>query len=101
MYLGGCDLLALGSAAILIPGLMSREHFAPFRCNRMIGIWLGMRWEDKVYVDKVQPFVLRSAPIIYNAVANALLWLLAMQERVNAVHSHFWGTRYTSVCRWD
>ena len=35
--------------------------------------WLfGMLWEDQLYVDTVLPFGLRSAPIIFNAVADAL-----------------------------
>lgn len=29
---------------------------------------LGMQWQDKVYVDKVLPFGLRSAPLIFSAV---------------------------------
>ena len=35
---------------------------------------LGMCWEGRPYVDKVLPFWLRSAPKIYNSVANALMW---------------------------
>lgn len=46
---------------------------------------LGMRWRDKLYVDKVLPFGLRSAPKIYNAVADALLWTLR-REGVDAIH---------------
>lgn len=34
---------------------------------------LGMRWRDKLYVNKVVPFGLRSAPKISNAVADPLL----------------------------
>ena len=37
---------------------------------------LGMQWEGQVYIDKVLPFGLRSAPKLYNAVADALLWIL-------------------------
>ena len=33
---------------------------------------LGMVWEDKLFVDTALPFGLRSAPIIFNAVAEAL-----------------------------
>ena len=35
---------------------------------------LGMRWEGKVFVDKTLPFGLRSAPIIFSALADALAW---------------------------
>lgn len=37
---------------------------------------LGMLWEGKVYVDTALPFGLRSAPLIFSAVANALLWIM-------------------------
>ncbi len=37
---------------------------------------LGMRWEDKVYVDRTLPFGLRLAPLIFSALANALQWMM-------------------------
>ena len=37
---------------------------------------LGMRWEDKVYMDMTLPFGLRSAPLIFTAVADALQWIM-------------------------
>lgn len=37
---------------------------------------LGMAWQGRVYVDAVLPFGLRSAPIVFNAIADALLWVL-------------------------
>ena len=33
-------------------------------------------WEDKVYVDTALPFGLRSAPLIFTAVADALEWVM-------------------------
>ena len=36
---------------------------------------LGMEWEGQVYVDTALPFGLRSAPKIFNAVADALQWI--------------------------
>jgi len=47
---------------------------------------LGMRWEGKVYVDKVLPFGLRSAPIIFTAVANALQFIMEQQGTTWVVH---------------
>ncbi len=47
---------------------------------------LGMKWEGKVYVDKVLPFGLRSAPKLYNAVADALLWIIVHHDNVNGLH---------------
>jgi len=37
---------------------------------------LGMLWDSFLYVDKVLPFGLRSAPKIFSAVADALQWIL-------------------------
>ena len=40
---------------------------------------LGVEWEDQVYVDPMLPFGLRSAPKVFNAVADALAWHLHQQ----------------------
>ncbi len=37
---------------------------------------LGMKWRDKFYVDLVLPFRLRSAPFIFDSVAEAVEWIL-------------------------
>lgn len=37
---------------------------------------LGMVWEDRLFVDTALPFGLRSAPIIFNAVAEALAYIM-------------------------
>lgn len=46
---------------------------------------LGMKWRDGLYVDKVLPFGLRSAPKIYTAVADGLQWILR-EAGVEAIH---------------
>ena len=46
---------------------------------------LGVRWEDEIYVDTALPFGLRSAPKIFNALADALEWIL----RANGI-DHVW-----------
>ena len=43
---------------------------------------LGMRWQGAVYVDKALPFGLRSASIIFSAVADALQWIM-MQRGIS------------------
>ncbi len=45
-----------------------------------------MRWDGQVYVDKVLPFGLRSAPKLYNAVADAMLWILERSDYVEVIH---------------
>ena len=37
---------------------------------------LGMRWDGRVYMDIALPFGLRSAPLIFTAVADALQWIM-------------------------
>ena len=37
---------------------------------------MGMEWNGKIYVDLALPFGLRSAPKIFNSVADALKWIL-------------------------
>jgi len=53
-------------------------------CDRRL---LGMRWRDGVFVDKTLPFGLRSAPLIFTAVADALQW--AMEERGVTFTEHY------------
>ena len=40
---------------------------------------LGMRWKGKTFVDMALPFGLRSAPLIFSAVADALAWIMQQQ----------------------
>ena len=42
--------------------------------------YLGMKWNDNIYVDGMLPFGLRSAPKIFNAVADALEWCVAKKN---------------------
>ena len=46
---------------------------------------LGMRWRGVLHIDTVLPFGLRSAPKIYNAIADALLWIVS-EAGVDAIH---------------
>ena len=46
---------------------------------------LGMKWRDRIYVDAALPFGLRSALKIFNAVADALHWIL-QKESVDSLH---------------
>ena len=46
--------------------------------------WLGMEINGQVYIDGMLPFGLRSAPKLFNALADALEWCVA-QEGVDSV----------------
>ena len=48
--------------------------------------WLGMQWQGRVYVDGMLPFGLRSAPKLFNAVADALEWCVAQQGAQRIYH---------------
>ena len=45
---------------------------------------LGMRWREKTYIDSALPFGLRSAPKVFNAVADAMQWIGAAWGKANA-----------------
>ena len=47
---------------------------------------LGVHWESFLYVDKVLPFGLRSAPKIFSAVADALQWILHYKGIQRGLH---------------
>ena len=48
---------------------------------------LGMKWQGQVFVDKALPFGLRSAPTIFSAAADTLLWL--MHQKGASVIKHY------------
>jgi len=48
--------------------------------------WLGMQWNGQVYVDGMLPFGLRSAPKIFNAVADGLEWCVAKEGVESIFH---------------
>ena len=47
---------------------------------------LGMVWEDKLYVDTALPFGLRSAPIIFTTIADAIEWFARCNGVSNIFH---------------
>ena len=47
---------------------------------------LGVSWNGAIYIDKVLSFGLRSAPKIFSAVADALLWSLNSKGTTKGLH---------------
>ena len=47
---------------------------------------LGVQWESAVYIDKVLPFGLRSAPKIFSVVADAVQWILSNNGIQKGLH---------------
>lgn len=63
---------------------------------------LGVAWKDSIMVDKVLPFGLRSAPIIFTAIADALQWII-QQRGVNHLFHYLddfitVGPKKSSIC---
>ena len=47
---------------------------------------LGMLWEGQVFLDATLPFGLRSAPLIFTVVADALQWMMEQRGGSNMAH---------------
>ena len=41
--------------------------------------YLGMQWEGQIFIDGVLPFGLRSAPLMFTALADALQWVIQQE----------------------
>ena len=81
--LGRCTLLAkmdIKQAYRVVP-----VH--PVDC-RLLGTY-SMRWGGRVYIDKALPFGLRSAPLIFTAMTDALLWI--MQQKGVFIVDHYFN----------
>ena len=63
---------------------------------------LGMKWKEEIYVDSALPFGLRSAPKIFNAVADGLMWILGSRGVKRGIHYLddflFFGQPVSSGC---
>ena len=79
-------ILALGRGSLIAKMDIKQAY-------RMVPVYpedhwlLGMRWDGKVFVDKTLPFGLRSAPLIFSAVADALVWI--MKQRGVSFVDHY------------
>ena len=49
--------------------------------------WLGLKWKDSIYIDMMLPFGLRSAPKIFNCLADALEWCVT-KEGVDHIYHY-------------
>ena len=47
---------------------------------------LAMQWQERIYFDKVLPFGLRSAPMLFTAVADAIEWIIRQRGVHNIYH---------------
>ena len=71
-------ILQLGQGALLAK-LDIKQAYRNVPVHPDDRLLLGMRWKEITYIDKTLPFGLRSAPIIFSAVVDALQW--TMQQK--------------------
>ncbi len=45
-----------------------------------------MKWDDEVLIDEAMPFGLRSAPKIFTAVADTLMWIMEQRGVTHVLH---------------
>ena len=67
---------SVGRGALLVKADIKEAYrMVPIHPNdqHLLGIW----WEDSVYIDRMLPFGLRSAPKIFSAIADTLQWIKA------------------------
>ena len=78
-------ILCLGQGTLLAK--IDIEHaFQNILINPADRKFLGMSWNYCVYVDAILPFGLRSAPKIFNAIADALEWILTNEGVIDLMH---------------
>ena len=63
-------------------------------------LYLGMKWEGKVYIDGMLSFGLRSAPKIFSAVVDALEWCVA-EEGVGIIYHYLDDFAVLSPPNWE
>ena len=47
---------------------------------------LGMQWRDGIFIDTALPFGLRSAPKVFSAIADGLMWMVHSQGFEHSLH---------------
>ena len=80
--------MSLGKGSLLAKiDIKSAYHLIPISPRDRL--CLGMQWNNAVYVDGMLPFGLRSAPKIFNALADGLEWCKeGVQHIFQAQQSH-------------
>ena len=76
--LGGTRVLQLGQGAMMAK-MDVKQAYRNIPVHPSDRYLLGMRWRDQTFIDMALPFGLRSAPLIFSAVADALAWIMQQQ----------------------
>ena len=78
-------ILSLGREALLVKADIKEAY-------RMVPIHpqdqrlLGVQWRGEIFIDRMLPFGLCSAPKIFSAVTNALQWILPTKGITHSLH---------------
>ena len=68
-------ILQLGPGTLL--GKMDvKEAFRIVSIHPSDRLLLAIQWKGKLYIDKILPFGLRSAPLLFTALADAAEWII-------------------------
>ena len=78
-------VLQLGRGSLLAKADV-KEAFRTVPVAPQDRLLLAMQWKGELFVDKVLPFGLRSVPIIFTAVADALEWIVRHQGVPHIFH---------------
>ena len=67
-----------------------------YRTDRLL---LAMKWRGETFIDKALSFGLRSAPLIFTAIADALQFMMEARgaDPVPGQFCNSWGTRFQAV----
>ena len=80
-----CMVRAVGPGAMMAK-LDLRHAYRVVPVHPADRLLLGMCWQGRVFIDTALPFGLRSAPKIFSAVADALLWSMRCNGDRNTIH---------------
>lgn len=78
-------ILATGKGALLVKADI-KEAYRAVPVHRDDQLLLGLRWRGTVFIDKVLPFGLRSAPKIFTALADGVQWVLGRHGISRSLH---------------
>ena len=69
----------MGKGSSLIAKIDIQSAYGPIPVCNYDRCWWGMKWQEQIMVDGMLPFGLSSAPKIFNAVADALEWIVGKE----------------------
>ena len=78
-------VLELGPGTLL--GKMDvKEAFRIVPIHPSDSLLLAIQWKDNLYIDKVLPFGLHSAPLLFTALADAAEWAICQKGVQHILH---------------